>query len=290
MTVSVVIPTYNSEHTIERAIRSCFEQTQKPLEIIVVDNNSTDQTVRRVKDLNGMPAVKVLTEPKQGANHCRNKGLAESSGDLIQFLDSDDELLPWKIEHQVSLFRKPEIAAVCGGYVRVTETDQKEICPATDISIPLLLFRGNLGKTSSMMFRRVSLLGIGGWSDVQESSQEYELLFRLFQYPYEVAVSDGIHTKVFEIGEQRISTKNRLQNALRFLDLRENMLLHFTEYSAREKHLWAQSLYDAIVDLASFDKKVASHAIKRHKNGLLRSLRTKSKVHAFIKFKVPILS
>jgi glycosyltransferase involved in cell wall biosynthesis len=102
--VSVVIPAYNSEETICRALSSVFEQTLQPAEIIVVDDGSTDGTVSLVKNFYGdlKPGFLKLVElgSNHGASYARNVGWDMASGEFLAFLDSDDSWYPRKLEIQ----------------------------------------------------------------------------------------------------------------------------------------------------------------------------------------------
>lgn len=104
--VSVLIPTYNSEKTICRAISSVFEQTLQPTEIIVVDDGSTDSTVSTIKNFCDGLKSGFLKLVELGSNHgayyARNVGWDMASGDFLAFLDSDDSWHPQKLEIQAS--------------------------------------------------------------------------------------------------------------------------------------------------------------------------------------------
>ena len=102
MLVSVVIPCFNVEHFITECIESVVSQTHQELEIICVDNNSTDNTWETFLELkNKYPNIFLVQEMKKGANAARNKGLDIAKGEWIQFLDADDLYLPTKLEEQV---------------------------------------------------------------------------------------------------------------------------------------------------------------------------------------------
>jgi glycosyltransferase involved in cell wall biosynthesis len=104
--VSVLIPTYNSEKTILRALSSVAAQTLQPIEVIVVDDGSTDGTVSLVKNICSelMPGNLKLVELKsnRGTYYARNIGWDMASGEFLAFLDSDDSWHPQKLEIQVN--------------------------------------------------------------------------------------------------------------------------------------------------------------------------------------------
>lgn len=106
--VSVVIPAFNAEATIERAIESVLHQTLPPDEIIVVDDGSTDRTAKKVQKYG--TAVRYLYEENAGPATARNRGIQEARGQWIAFLDADDEWLPDKLRKQTeSLSRCPDL-------------------------------------------------------------------------------------------------------------------------------------------------------------------------------------
>ncbi|HZZ84803.1 MAG TPA: glycosyltransferase family 2 protein [Anaeromyxobacteraceae bacterium] len=100
--VSIVMPTYNRADTISRAIASIHAQTWKRWELIVVDDGSTDGTADRLAGLD--PRLKLIRQANQGVTGARNTGLEAATGDLIAFLDSDDEWLPHHLELAAAFF------------------------------------------------------------------------------------------------------------------------------------------------------------------------------------------
>ncbi len=99
MKISVIIPTYNRRHTLERAIDSVLSQTFKPFEIIIVDDGSEDGTRNWLQE--AYPSIKYIYQPNNGVSSARNKGIRSSRGSWIALLDSDDEWMPEKLEDQV---------------------------------------------------------------------------------------------------------------------------------------------------------------------------------------------
>ena len=126
--VSVIIPTYNRADFIVASLESVLAQTYAPLEIIVVDNGSTDDTLTRLEPYGDK--ITLCHEPKagMGGSYARNKGLDRATGDYIAFLDSDDLWLPDKIEKQVELLRKNRKCGWC-------YTDMAAIDPHTQTKL-----------------------------------------------------------------------------------------------------------------------------------------------------------
>jgi len=102
--VSVIIPTYNNEDTIAEAIESVLNQTYKNLEIIIIDDGSTDSTGVLVKKY--LDKIIYIKQKNQERASARNTGISKATGKFIAFLDADDLYLKNKIEHQTKLLRK----------------------------------------------------------------------------------------------------------------------------------------------------------------------------------------
>lgn len=160
--VTVIVPTYNAEHTLPVALRSLTEQTWKNLEILVVDDCSTDNTAQIVSDFSKQDArIRLLQAEKNGGPYvARNLALLEAKGDFITTNDADDWSHAQKIEIQVNhLCASPHILGNTSQQSRAT---------------PDLIFhrRGNYGfynftNMSSFMFRREVLKDVGFWDSVR---------------------------------------------------------------------------------------------------------------------------
>ena len=149
--VSIVIATYNRADRLPRAIDSCFEQTYPNLEVIVVDDGSTDDTqalLARYVDKHGTDRVRVAKVDHQGAWVARNKGLDLAKGKYVQLLDSDDYLVPQKLELQVAVMEASG-NGICVSHCRIVKdppdpdyektitSHRSELVPSTPSS-PLL--------------------------------------------------------------------------------------------------------------------------------------------------------
>src|SRR3954453_18164174 len=111
LSVSVIIPTYNRASYIATAVESALNQTRIPDEILVVDDGSTDDTDRVLRQF-GLP-IRVIRQANRGRSAARNVGLRAATGDAVLFLDSDDFLMPENIETCARVLEtKPEIGVV----------------------------------------------------------------------------------------------------------------------------------------------------------------------------------
>jgi glycosyltransferase involved in cell wall biosynthesis len=114
-TVSVVIPAYNCERYIVEAIESALDQSYAPLEVIVLDDHSTDQTLAIA---HGFRNVRCVSQKHAGAGAARNRGAALARGALLAFLDADDRWPLHKLERQVEAFRNKPGLDMVFGYAR----------------------------------------------------------------------------------------------------------------------------------------------------------------------------
>jgi glycosyltransferase involved in cell wall biosynthesis len=116
MRISVVIPLFNKQATIQRALQSIFTQTVQPDEIIVVNDGSTDGSEKVVAAIHH-PLVKLFYQSNSGVSSARNRGIDKSTGEWIAFLDADDEWLPDFIETIITLsFKYPQCSVLATAY------------------------------------------------------------------------------------------------------------------------------------------------------------------------------
>jgi glycosyltransferase involved in cell wall biosynthesis len=149
--VSVIISTYNRGYCIGKTIDSVLAQTYRPLEIVVVDDGSSDAT-RSVVEKYGS-AIRYLYQDNAGLAVARNTGLAAAKGEFIAFQDSDDIWLPWKLHVQVALMRhRPELALVWTDMVAVDDDGavvrEKHLSTMYSVyrRIPIAEYLSNVGR------------------------------------------------------------------------------------------------------------------------------------------------
>jgi glycosyltransferase involved in cell wall biosynthesis len=122
--VSILVAAYNAELWIAETLASALNQTWQNIEIIVVDDGSTDLTLRIAQQF-ASARLKVIHQENQGQSAAENRALQEAQGDFIQYLDADDLLAPDKIEHQIQLLNQsaPDLIAA-GSWARFRELPQ----------------------------------------------------------------------------------------------------------------------------------------------------------------------
>lgn len=268
--VSVIIPCFNVAHLVEGAIRSALHGQGDDVEVVAVDDGSTDSTsmvLHRIEQEAG-GRLRVIAQPNRGACAARNAGMAATSGACVQFLDADDALLPGKIPRQRAIMEQSGTDIVAGAYRVKSESSH-----ATEVIVPWpgepweALIRTRLGATCSNLFRRSVIEAAGGWDEAARSSQDYELMFRLLKGGARVAVDAELSAEVLKRSAGSISRTSLRDNWLRYLDLRTNIREHLRGLDAQQYaaviRIADQYLFMGIRDLARHDRKAAFDAFDR---------------------------
>lgn len=225
--VSVVIPAYNSALYITRTVESALTQTYTPLEVVIVDDGSSDNTVEVIANAFGHDhRVRCIRQANAGPSAARNRAIYEARGEFVHFLDADDFLLPTKIEKSYALFcQQPEIAVVYGHGIPVM-ADGVTIIPQEQPPLPSgwvfcdwLIGRmsgGTYGVTPTFMVRRDALLTVGGFNETQRAAEDWDLWLRLAsRYPFAALdeplvyyrrLTSGLHTQRLTMARGRLQT------------------------------------------------------------------------------------
>ncbi|WP_123658767.1 glycosyltransferase family 2 protein [Salinisphaera japonica] len=188
--VSVIVPIYNRETLIDGMLESVKSQTYRPIEIIAVDDGSTDRSAAVVREWAASNedqnlVVRILKQENSGAPAARNRGLSQADGEFIQFFDSDDRMLTAKLQTQVSALRDWPAAGFAYSNVRAASVvdiprllkdpaaRQESVIgyqPVAGSSIPGLVARG--------VFRRSTVRSVGYWSEALRRYQDWEYSVR----------------------------------------------------------------------------------------------------------------
>lgn len=185
--VSVVIPTFNRRDLLGEAVESALQQTYPEVEVVVVDDGSTDGTPAFLESMKDR--IRGLRLPRSGVSAARNAGIAASTGDFVAFLDSDDLWDPDKIERQMELFRRhPETGMVGGGCRYIGPGGQRlsgeENGPPVVGLAELQISTALPGSASNVLVRRSVLEDVGGFDPTLFRAEDRELWIRIAQrYP-----------------------------------------------------------------------------------------------------------
>ena len=176
-----MIGTWNDAPSLPRGIESLLSQTVEDLELLVVDDGSTDDTedvVASVED----PRVRYLRRPHEGIARTLNAGVAEARAPVIAVQDADDWSLPNRLERQLEVLRsRPEVAVV-GSRMREVDENERELRPRTmfaagDVGPKLMRF--NPVPNTSAAFRRDAFLEVGGYDPRYLYAMDYDLWMRM---------------------------------------------------------------------------------------------------------------
>lgn len=181
--VSVVVVAHDDWPHVELAVASALQQTHRPLEVIVVDNDSADGTGDRLVALFG-ETIRYVRQDNRLDGGGYNTGIRLAKGDFIQLLDGDDVLAPNKLEKQLAVFRADPSADIVYSETRCFNSDPGKACwvdgPAVetnDMLTALCEHGGNVGLTITSMFRR-RVFDTVGYFDESIYGADYDFWFR----------------------------------------------------------------------------------------------------------------
>lgn len=274
MKVSVVIPCHNVEGLVEHALDSVLAQDHPTLEVILVDDGSTDGTIAVIdRYVHRFPdRFQLIVQANQGAAAARNVGLKTCTGDYVQFLDADDVIFPDKISGQVRLVEEQGLPdLVVGDYEQVMPNGLLLTVRALHDKPWAALIRTRKGTTSSALWKRETLMQLGGWNEALASSQDYELMFRLLKHGGQVAWDRRVRTQVLKRPSGSISQTDILDNWRRYIILRCDMKEHLEATdpvgSSAEIELLRQYIFMALrivaVDDAAWAKTMFDRCISK---------------------------
>lgn len=260
--VSVVIPAYNREKTISRALNSVLEQTYSNIEVIVVDDGSTDSTAKIVSNYADGRVRLICLSSNQGANKARNTGISEAKGEYIAFQDSDDEWLADKLEKQLAYMLKTATkAAYCPyilydeGKTSVVPSDymNQDVC---EKNVVQTLKKKNVVGTPTLIVRRELFGEIGMFDTDMKGLQDYEFVIRLVKHERLGYIREPL-VKAYRM-QQSITT-----NSHRILEAFAQILEKHADFVDVETflHIYlgrAETLWEDQINWQEFDKIVES--------------------------------
>jgi Glycosyltransferases, probably involved in cell wall biogenesis len=225
MLVSVIIPCYNAERWIDEAIQSALNQTYSPVEVIVVDDGSSDGSWKKIQEFGSR--VIAETGPNRGGSAARNRGFVLSRGDYIQFLDADDYLLPKKIPRQVAFLKASGADVVYGDWRHEhflpdgsSQLEEIAVSGAQGDVLGALL-SGWWVAPAALLFRRHVLEKTGGWDESLAAAQDRDLFISIAMTDAKIAYQPGCYAIYRRYGHDTVSTGSRmrwLDNHCRVLD------------------------------------------------------------------------
>lgn len=185
--ISVIIPVYNGEKTIQETIDSVLAQTFIDFELIIINDGSSDHTVEIIQSMIEQtldPRIKLYNYPNKGLSASRNRGIQRSHGDYISFIDADDLWTKDKLAAQYQALQNTPTAAVAySGTSRMDEYGKI----LYDIPLPkirgdiysYLLLRDIIGSGSNPLIQRQVLLSIGDFDESLRAAEDWDMWIRL---------------------------------------------------------------------------------------------------------------
>jgi glycosyltransferase involved in cell wall biosynthesis len=218
VSVSVVIPAYNSARYVGQAIESALQQDVQGLEVVVVDDGSADDTAAVVRGAGGN--VRYFVQQNSGTcGSPRNLGAKHAAGDFLAFLDADDVMCAGQLNRQLEAFRQdPALAAVMsdyrnfgdqGDYPQTHFETCNELLAATGLTLPhgmarleplvsnRLLLGENFSIASSGLYRRSAWVQAGGFDLDLRASEDFDFIYRVaHEHPIAVLGSVGLRRRM----------------------------------------------------------------------------------------------
>jgi glycosyltransferase involved in cell wall biosynthesis len=179
--VSVVIPCYNQAHFLVEAIQSILAQSYPRVEIVVVDDGSTDDT----SDVAARyPEVRLVRQDNQGLSAARNAGLRESEGEYVVFLDADDRLLPEALEVGLECMEANPECAFASGHCILIGPDGSPLFVPQQFRVErdhyIVLLRNNyIWNPATVIYRRYILGIVDGLDTSLSPAADYDLYLRI---------------------------------------------------------------------------------------------------------------
>lgn len=215
--ISVIIPTYNRGKLIEKSVNSVLGQSYKNIEVIVIDDGSTDNTENVIRSINDERLVYIKLEGNHGACNARNVGIDNSTGKYIAFQDSDDIFYKNKLEKQIkNLIKKKADLDFCS--IKINFFDNSVVIPNDDIkkrlkksSVIDLLCEGNFISTQAILakkevFRKIRF-------DVSlPRFQDYDLVLRI-ALKYSISFSEEVLVDLYRQDDSISFNDEKLKKA-----------------------------------------------------------------------------
>jgi glycosyltransferase involved in cell wall biosynthesis len=235
--VTFVVPAYNVEKFVEETVRSALDQTYKNVEVIVVDDGSTDATPEVTARMSALdPRVRLIRQQNLHVATARNRGIEESRGAFVHFLDADEIVLPEKVALSYALFAADPAVGVVYGHGIPVEPDGITPLPYRYVPLPSgdvfcewvtgTMANGTHGVTSSFMVRRELFDQVGMFAVALKRAQDWDMWLRLAAVTNFAALDrplvryrrlpEGLHKNRIETARGRLQVIQRLADQPRW--------------------------------------------------------------------------
>lgn len=203
--VTVLIGAYENERTVARAVASILAQTETRLELIVIDDGSSDRSAAVAEEAIGDdPRGRVLRlERNQGIARSLNQGMRAAAAPIVAIQDADDYSAPQRLERQLAALAADPGLAVVGSRMREVDAAGRVLAPRTSFAageVGPVLTRFNPIPNGCAAFRREAALALGGYDPRYRYATEYDLWLRLAEHHRLLALDEELSTRVMGAG------------------------------------------------------------------------------------------
>jgi glycosyltransferase involved in cell wall biosynthesis len=241
--VSVVIASYNMGQYLAVSLRSALDQTYRDIEVVVVDDGSTDDTQDVIKPFLGDTRLRYVHQSNGGQAYAKNRGIREATGEFVAFLDADDIWLPRKLETQMPLFLAQDVGVV---FCRSVEID------AQGAQLRLLdfpLYRGSISGQllifnfigfSTSVVRKRCFERLGAFRQDLGMGIDYDLWLRFSaHYTFDFVDAQLVRYRVWP-GQMSSNVERRYMNGIKIM---EKFLAEHPDAVAGsvQRHAWAHT-------------------------------------------------
>jgi glycosyltransferase involved in cell wall biosynthesis len=230
--VSVIVPAYNAEKTIEKTVSSVLQQTLADLEIIIINDGSTDRTLERLADLED-DRIRIFSFPNSGPQKSRNRGIEQCQGKYLAFLDADDLWTRDKLTDQLkTLQNNPESAMAYSWTDWIDEHDhvwrRGSHLSLSGYVVKRLLLNDFIGSGSNPLILADAVKSVGGFDEEILGGQDWEMWLRIAS-KYSIVVSPKVHVLYRKSLTSQAWSNNVKRQEMGFRQVVEKTISHSLE-------------------------------------------------------------
>lgn len=257
--VSAIIPCFNAQRWLAEAINSCLQQSYPEIEIIVIDDGSTDNSLEIIKSYGD----KIIWESgaNRGGNYARNRGFTLASGEYIQYLDADDYILPEKIERQVYFLEETGADVVYGDWRHRrhwpdgTNFLQDIVISGAQADILESLLANWWVATAALLYKRAAVENSGGWDESLKAGQDRDFFISVVMNGAKVVYQPGCHSIYRRHSNTTVSSSvaRCLENQCLLMEKVETKLSQVDKLSIKYRHALAKSYFSMAREALKID-------------------------------------
>ncbi|BAZ38298.1 putative glycosyl transferase [Calothrix sp. NIES-4101] len=253
--VSIIIPCFNASRWLSESIDSCLQQTYPHLEIIIIDDASTDNSLEIINNYSDKYTNKIkwCSIPHSGGNYARNLGIKMSQGEYIQFLDADDYIFPEKIERQVKFLESTGADVVYGDwryqFHRENETIEFADIQISGVQTDILesLLATWWVAVAALLYKRQAVENSDGWDENLPAAQDRDFFLSVVINGAKVKYQSGCYSIYRRYGDITVSTSSKLRwiaSHCLILEKTESKLLELKRLSHNYRRAIAACYFD----------------------------------------------